>query len=169
MDKLQLTGRNLGRVFNFRYVHLHAEHFWCFQVKLPNLKLKTLPKQLLGSLPLVITLPGYGVCLPCLIFASRAHTCAAVLHSNEGISAASFCRQVAALVPDMLCNFYLAKNHKMAKNAATTEAREKISAYLESLEFWKVFDVCFTKFENDQILLNKISCRFLLTTKLFSG
>jgi hypothetical protein len=60
MDKLQLTGQNLCRVFNFRYGHLHAEHFWCLQVKLLNLKLKTRPKQLLGSLPLVIALPGSG-------------------------------------------------------------------------------------------------------------
>ncbi len=58
MDKLELTGQNLGRVFNFRFGHLHAEHFWCYQVKLPNLKLKPQPKQLLGYLPLVIALPG---------------------------------------------------------------------------------------------------------------
>ncbi len=56
--QLQLTGQNLGRVFNFRFGHLQAEHFWCYQVKLPNLKLKTRPKQLLGSLLLVIALPG---------------------------------------------------------------------------------------------------------------
>jgi hypothetical protein len=29
------------------------------ETKLPNLKLKTQPKQLLGSLPLVIALPGW--------------------------------------------------------------------------------------------------------------
>jgi len=45
--------------------------------------------------------------------------------SNEGISAASFCHQVAALVPDMVCNFYLVKNHKIANNSTTIEAREK--------------------------------------------
>ncbi len=56
MDKLQLAGRNLGRVFNFRSGHLHAAHLQCFQVKLPNLRLKTQPKQLLGSLLLDITL-----------------------------------------------------------------------------------------------------------------
>jgi hypothetical protein len=50
---------------------------------------------------------------------------------NEGKSAASFCHQVAALVPAMLCNFYLVKNHKIA------EAREKISTYLQSLELKK--------------------------------
>ncbi len=45
---------------------------------------------------------------------------------NEGISAASFCRQVAALVPDMFYNFYVVKNHKITNNSANAEAREKI-------------------------------------------
>jgi len=50
-----------------------------------------------------------------------------------GESAPSFCRQVAALFPDMFCSFYLAKSHKFAKNTTTTKAREKISTDLESL------------------------------------
>ncbi len=54
---------------------------------------------------------------------------------NDEKSAASFCHQVASLVPDMLYNFYLVKNHKIANKSATTEAREKISTDLESLEF----------------------------------
>jgi hypothetical protein len=55
---------------------------------------------------------------------------------NEGKSAASFCCQVAAAwFPDMFCNFYLLKNHKIAKNSTTTRAREKMSTDLESLEF----------------------------------
>jgi hypothetical protein len=37
------------------------------------------------------------------------------------------------------------------------------------IEFLKIFDVCLTKFENYQTLLNKISHRFLLTTNLISG
>jgi hypothetical protein len=45
----------------------------------------------------------------------------------EGKSAASFCRQVAALVPDMFSNFYLVKNHKIANNSATTKATEKLA------------------------------------------
>ncbi len=49
--------------------------------------------------------------------------------ANEGISVS------AALVPDMLCSFCLVKNNKIANNSATTEAREKISTDLESLEF----------------------------------
>jgi hypothetical protein len=44
---------------------------------------------------------------------------------NEGISAASFCLQVAALFPDMFCNFYFVKNHEIAKNSTATKAREK--------------------------------------------
>ncbi len=58
-----------------------------------------------------------------------------LLEPSEGKSAPSFCHQVAALVPAMFCNLYLVKNHKIADNSATTEAREKISAYLEYLEF----------------------------------
>jgi hypothetical protein len=77
---------------------------------------------------------------------------------------------VAALVPAMFCNFYLVKNHKIAHNSATTEAREKIGTHLESLEVYlKKIYVCLPKFENYQILLNKICHIFLDTTKLFGG
>jgi hypothetical protein len=44
---------------------------------------------------------------------------------NEEKSAASFYHQVAAWIPDMFCNFYLVKNHKVAKNSTTTKARKK--------------------------------------------
>jgi hypothetical protein len=40
-----------------------------------------------------------------------------------------------SIVPAMFCNFYIVKNHKIAGNSATTEAREKVSTYLESVEF----------------------------------
>jgi hypothetical protein len=51
---------------------------------------------------------------------------------NERESAAIFCHQVAAWVPDMFCNFYLVKIHKIANNSSvTTEAREKIGTDLE--------------------------------------
>jgi hypothetical protein len=49
---------------------------------------------------------------------------------NEGKSAASFCRQVAALVPEEFCNFYVVKIHKIANNSATSEAGEEISTNL---------------------------------------
>jgi hypothetical protein len=55
--------------------------------------------------------------------------------ANEEGSAASFCHQLEALFPDMFCNFYLVKNHKIAKNSTTIKAREKISTYLESIDF----------------------------------
>jgi hypothetical protein len=47
---------NLSRVYNFRSGHLYEMQFLVLAVKLPNLKLKTQPKQLLGSLLLVIAL-----------------------------------------------------------------------------------------------------------------
>jgi hypothetical protein len=57
MDKPQQTGRNLGRVYNLRNVCLHAMRLLSYGVKLPNLKLKPRPKQLLGSLSLDMALP----------------------------------------------------------------------------------------------------------------
>ncbi len=92
-----------------------------------------------------------------------------IFYFNEGISAASFCRQVPALVADMFRKFYLVKNPKIANNSATTEAREKIRPHLKSLEFLQFFDVRLTNYKNYQILLHKISHRFLLTIQLFSG
>jgi hypothetical protein len=59
---------------------------------------------------------------------------------------------VAALVPDMFCNLNLMKNHKIANNSTTTEAREKNKRIFEIIRIKKI-DVCLTKFENYQILL----------------
>ncbi len=70
------------------------------------------------------------------------------------------------MVPVMYCNFYLVKNHKIANDSATTEAREKMYTDLESVEF---FDVCLIKLKTNQILLNKMSHIFSATTKLFIG
>jgi hypothetical protein len=53
------------------------------------------------------------------------------------------------------------KNRKFAKISTTTNAREKISIDLESLEFNKI-DACLTSFKNNQILLDEISYRFLV-------
>jgi hypothetical protein len=92
----------------------------------------------------------------------------AVQWYNEGKSAASFCLQVTARVPDMFCNFYLVKKSQNSQKNSTT-TKEKISTYLESLQLWEYFDVCLTKFKKNQILLNKVIHRILLTTKLFTG
>jgi hypothetical protein len=54
MDKLQLTGQNLGHVFNSKVGCICA-----YEAKQPNLKLKTRPKQQLGSLPLPFALPRF--------------------------------------------------------------------------------------------------------------
>ncbi len=49
-----------------------------------------------------------------------------LLEPNEDRPVARLCCQVAAQIPDILCNFYLVKNHKIANYSAITEAREKI-------------------------------------------
>ncbi len=58
MDKLQLTGRALGQVFNFRSgCCVHTMHLLPGAAIQPNLELKTRPKLVLGSLPLAFALP----------------------------------------------------------------------------------------------------------------
>jgi hypothetical protein len=52
MGKLQLTGQRLRRVFNSRNGRMYVMQVWCYEAKRSNLKLKTLPKQLSGSLPM---------------------------------------------------------------------------------------------------------------------
>ncbi len=85
MDKLHLTGQNLGRVFNSRSGRVHAIHSCCYWARLPDLKLKTWPKQLLGSLPLDIALPAsaYGSSL-------RKIKKKMTFHFMENISSKSF-------------------------------------------------------------------------------
>ncbi len=61
--------------------------------------------------------------LKTLVFLHWRLICSVIF--NEGESAASFCRQATAWVPDMFCNCYLVKNHKITNNSGTTEAREK--------------------------------------------
>jgi hypothetical protein len=56
---------------------------------------------------------------------------------NECKSAASFCYQLAAWIPNVFFNFLLVKKHNIANTSTTTEAREKISIDLESLDFKK--------------------------------
>ncbi len=63
MDKLKLTGQALGRVFNFRSGCMHTMHLLPSVAMQPNLELKTRPKELLGSLMLVIALPGLVIML----------------------------------------------------------------------------------------------------------
>jgi hypothetical protein len=46
MDKLQLTGRNLGRVFNSRSCRANALQLHFSETEQPNLKLETRPRHL---------------------------------------------------------------------------------------------------------------------------
>ncbi len=57
MGKLQLTGQKLGRVFNSRRGCKCPMHLCCYEAKWANLHLKTLPKELIGYLPLAFALP----------------------------------------------------------------------------------------------------------------
>ncbi len=61
MDKLQLTGQNLVRVFNSRSDCTSAMHLFCYEAKQLYLKLKTRPKQLLGSLSSAFVLPALSL------------------------------------------------------------------------------------------------------------
>ncbi len=58
MGKIKLTGQNLGWVFNSRLGHACMFRVIAYITKQPNLKLKTWPKQLLGSLLLAFSSPG---------------------------------------------------------------------------------------------------------------
>ncbi len=84
---------------------------------------------------------------------------------NYDKSAASFYRQESAWVPYMFWNFYSVKNHKIAYNSTTAEAREELTQFCNP----RISEACLTKFKNSKILLNKISHSFLLTTKQFTS
>ncbi len=58
MDKLHLTGQNLGRVFNSRLGCAWICRSIAYVTKQSNLKFKTRPKQLLGSLLTAFALPS---------------------------------------------------------------------------------------------------------------
>ncbi len=75
-----------------------------------------------------------------------------VSHAQHTISADSFFCKVAAWFPDMFNNSYLVKIHKIVNYLAITEGREKISTDIETLEFYKTFNVCLNKFESNHIL-----------------
>jgi hypothetical protein len=71
--------------------------------------------------------------------------------------------------PRYVLQLLFSKKSQNCYNSAITEAREKISTDWETVEFYLFLYICLTKFENYQILLNKISHRYLATTKLFGG
>ncbi len=124
MDKLQLTGQNLGRVFNFRSGHLHAAAFLVSSVKLPNLKLKTRPKQLLGPLPLVVVPPGdvYHKVLHC---------------TSEGKSINWKSQAQTELFKREIIKCRLYSSMTMRWNKLDSLSRASIFSYLHSTQFLK--------------------------------
>ncbi len=60
-----------------------------------------------------------------------------------------------SMVPRFVLQLLFSENHKIARNSTTTKARGKISTDLESSKFYNLI-------LKTQILLNKISHRFLL-------
>jgi hypothetical protein len=88
---------------------------------------------------------------------------------NEWKSDASFCCQVAAWVPDMFSNFYLVKNHKIAKYSTTTNAREKISTDLEPLEFLNFFMYIWLTLKAIKFYLIKLATDFYWQTSYLKG
>jgi hypothetical protein len=61
MEQFQLTGKNWAKISTLEMAGAHAIRFPLCGVKRPNLKLKTWPKQLLGSLLLDTVLPCEGL------------------------------------------------------------------------------------------------------------
>ncbi len=74
-----------------------------------------------------------------------------------------------SMVTQCVLLLLLSKNHKIAKNSTTTKAREKNKHRSGILRILQIFYACMTTFKNNQILLYKISCRFQLTAKLYTG
>ena len=69
---------------------------------------------------------------------------------------------MAARVPDMCCNFYLVKNHKIDKNSTTTKAREKRRTDLGFLQFKKFSDGCLTNLKAIKFYQIKLASDFYL-------
>ncbi len=59
------------------------------------------------------------------LFVDLAFRRTAKIIADQDESAAGFCWQAAAWVPDMICKFYVVNRHKIANKSATTEATEK--------------------------------------------
>ncbi len=63
--------------------------------------------------------PNFAMCLASRITLSHYYKFCKEFVSQLG----QISCQVAAWVPDIFCNFYFVKNHKIANNSATTKAR----------------------------------------------
>jgi hypothetical protein len=79
---------------------------------------------------------------------------------NQDKSVAIFSQQVAAWAPDMLHCLYFMKNHKIANNTTTKEAREKISTEPRICRILEIFDISFTEFKNNKFHKIKSATNF---------
>jgi hypothetical protein len=57
-----------------------------------------------------------------------------IYHPNCDESAAPFCRWVAAWLPNIFCNFYSVKTHKIANNLTATRQIKHVCGVLKILE-----------------------------------
>jgi hypothetical protein len=69
----------------------------------------------------------------------------------------------------VFATFIWRKIAKLQKSQQPLKQEKKSAMTLNPYNFRNFFDARLTKFINNQILLHKISLRFLLTTKLFTG
>jgi len=76
---------------------------------------------------------------------------------NWDKSVACFCHQGAVWSQTCFVTFIQVKNHKITKTSITKNAREKVSADFEYSKFYNILYAGLAKFENNTILLNKIS------------
>ncbi len=73
------------------------------------------------------------------------------------------------LVSCMFNYFYISKNHEIANNSTTIEAKEKHKRRFGIFRVLELFDVCSTKLKNNQISFDKISRQYPVMTKLNAG
>jgi hypothetical protein len=72
------------------------------------------------------------------------------------------------MVPRNALHLLYNEKPKNVKNSTTPKARGKNKHRFGIHKILEIFVVCLTKFKNINILLNKISHRFLQDTKLFT-
>jgi hypothetical protein len=73
--------------------------------------------------------------------------------------AASFSHQVATWVPDMVCDFYLGKSHKIANNSANTKARKNKQRF-GIVKILELFDICLAYLKAIKFYLIKLATYF---------
>ncbi len=147
MDKLQLTGQALGQVFNFRSGCMHTMHLLPSVAIQPNLELRTRPKQLLGSLLLVIVLPGlqYRPLVSCLdTFCLSLTICTVKLDCSYMASKSAYSAFVLRVAPERCSSLSpgslpLPTNFRPGRNVCQRQAYWSRATMTKSKTFYKNF------------------------------